>query len=68
MTINCKEMYLNVFDLNTNQSYVAFKKKLSNFLVMSRETSNVQGGHKPGKHGKPGKLREFENLSKTQGK
>ena len=20
-----------------------------------------QGGHKPGKHGKPGKLREFEN-------
>ena len=26
-----------------------------------------QGGHKPGKHGKPGKLREFENLSKSQG-
>ena len=21
----------------------------------------IQGGHKPGKHGKPGKLREFEN-------
>ena len=25
-------------------------------------------GHKPGKHGKPGKLREFEKLSKSQGK
>ena len=29
--------------------------------------SNTQGGHKPGKHGKPGKLREFEKLSKSQG-
>ena len=28
----------------------------------------MQGGHKPGKHGKPGKLREFEKLSKSQGK
>ena len=28
----------------------------------------VQGGHRPGKHGKPGKLREFEKLSKSQGK
>ena len=27
-----------------------------------------QGGHKPGKHGKPGKLRESEKLSKFQGK
>ena len=27
-----------------------------------------QGGHKPGKHGKPGKLREFEKLSKSQRK
>ena len=27
-----------------------------------------QGGHKPGKHGKPGKLREFEKLSLSQGK
>ena len=27
----------------------------------------TQGGHKPGKHGKPGKLRDFEKLSKTQG-
>ena len=26
------------------------------------------GGHKPGKHGKPGKLREFEKLSTFQGK
>ena len=26
-----------------------------------------QGGHKPGKHGKPGKLREFEKLLKSQG-
>ena len=25
-------------------------------------------GYKPGKHGKPGKLREFEKLSKFQGK
>ena len=30
--------------------------------------SFLQGGHKPGKHGKPGKLREFEKLSKSQGK
>ena len=28
----------------------------------------IQGGHKPGKHGKPGKLREYEKLSKSQGK
>ena len=28
----------------------------------------LQGGHKPGKHGKPGKLREFEKLSNSQGK
>ena len=28
----------------------------------------TQGGHRPGKHGKPGKLREFEKLSKSQGK
>ena len=27
-----------------------------------------QGGHKPGKHGKPGKLREFKKLSTSQGK
>ena len=27
-----------------------------------------QGGHKPEKHGKPGKLMEFEKLSKSQGK
>ena len=27
-----------------------------------------QGGHIPGKYGKPGKLREFEKLSKSQGK
>ena len=29
---------------------------------------NDQGSHKPGKHGKPGKLREFQKLSKSQGK
>ena len=28
----------------------------------------LQGGHKPGKHGKPRKRREFEKLSKSQGK
>ena len=28
----------------------------------------LQGGHKPGKHGKPGKLKEFEKLSKSQGR
>ena len=27
-----------------------------------------QGGHKSGKHGKPGKLKEFEKWSKFQGK
>ena len=31
-------------------------------------TEMVQGGHKPGKHGKPRKLREFEQLSKSLGK
>ena len=31
-------------------------------------TKLVQSGHKPEKHGKPGKLREFEKLSKSQGK
>ena len=29
---------------------------------------SVQSGHKPGRHGKPGNLREFEKLSKSQGK
>ena len=28
----------------------------------------LQDGHKPGKHGKPGKHREFEKLSESQGK
>ena len=28
----------------------------------------MQSGHKPGKHGKPGKLREIEKLLKSQGK
>ena len=28
----------------------------------------LQGDHKPGQHGKPRKLREFEKLSKSQGK
>ena len=27
----------------------------------------IQGGHKPGKHGKPGKLRKFEKLSESPG-
>ena len=35
--------------------------------VLCRDV-HFQGGHKPGKHGKPGKLREFEKLSKSQGK
>ena len=34
----------------------------------NRPCMDVQGGHKPGKRGKPGKLREFEKLSKSQGK
>ena len=28
----------------------------------------LHGGHKPGKHGKPGKLNGFEKLSKSAGK
>ena len=28
----------------------------------------AKGDHKPGKHGKPGKFREFKKLSKSQGK
>ena len=35
---------------------------------LSVKEALCQGGHKPGKHGKPGKLREFEKLSKSQGK
>ena len=38
--------------------YVLYPQSLSNY---------TQGGHKPGKHGKLGKLREFEKLSKSQG-
>ena len=34
----------------------------------SHVPEETQGGHKPGKHGKPGKLREFEKLSKSHGK
>ena len=34
----------------------------------SKIRKNIQGGHNPGKHGKPGKLRKFEKLSKSQGK
>ena len=31
----------------------------------NKKLSHIQGGHKAGKHGKPGKLREFEKLSKS---
>ena len=37
-------------------------------LVVENAPGCHQGGHKPGKHEKPGKLREFEKLSKSQGK
>ena len=36
-------------------------KKSSRTLILA------QVGHKPGTHGKPGKLREFEKLLKYQG-
>ena len=32
------------------------------------EANLMQGGHRPGKRGKTGKLRKFEKLSKSQGK
>ena len=35
-------------------------------LLTNMAAAIEQGGHKPGKHGKPGKLREFEKLSKSQ--
>ena len=35
------------------------------FLQTTLGLSSDQGGHKPGKHGKPGKLREVEKLSKS---
>ena len=38
------------------------------YNIQILETSNLQGGHKPGKHGKPGIIREFEKLFKSQGK
>ena len=48
---------------------------ISHFLLILDNFHNAyltlnikQGGHKPGKHGKPGKLREFEKLLKSQGK
>ena len=34
----------------------------------SHVPGKTQDGHKPVKHGKPEKLREFEKLSKSQGK
>ena len=37
-------------------------------VFYKRNAFHFQGGHKPGKHGKPRKLREFEKLSKSQGK
>ena len=52
---------LNVW--TTNDFIVNLKVKSFNNVM-----SFSQGGHKPGKHGKPGKLREFEKLSKSQGK
>ena len=36
--------------------------------ICQKGKSYIQGGYEPGKHGKPGKLREFEKLSKSQGK
>ena len=52
------------------------ESKVSDFLLSLSSNAatcffsfnSKQGGHKPGKHGKPGKLREFEKLSKSQGK
>ena len=44
-------------------SYQGMQSGLSVFLV----GEFGQDGHTPGKHGKPGKLREFEKLSKSQG-
>ena len=40
------------------------------FLVINTQIwiSIYQGGHKPEKHGKPGKHREFEKMSKSQEK
>ena len=40
----------------------------SNHLNSINSDCKSQGGHKPGRHGKPGKLWEFEKLSKSQGK
>ena len=37
-------------------------------VIHGAESGNLQAGHKPGKHGKPRKLREFEKLSNSQGK
>ena len=44
------------------------QSKLKKYHDYTYKTVPLQGGHKPGKHGKPGKLREFEKLSKSQGK
>ena len=47
------------------------KREQENLKYLSKwkETlKELQGGHKPGKHGKPAKLRELEKLSKSQGK
>ena len=37
------------------------QSKLKKYHDYTYKTVLLQGGHKPGKHGKPGKLREFEN-------
>ena len=47
-----------------------FNLALKGFFVQPAKTGTVtwQSVHKSGKDGKPGKLREFENLTKSQGK
>ena len=42
--------------------------KLPGFNILESHSNINQGGHKLGKHGKPGKLGEFEKLSKCQEK
>ena len=49
------------------------KKRFGHYAILKNLSlksprSVWTGNHKPGKHGKHGKLREFEKLSKSQGK
>ena len=57
--------FLFSFEEHTNVCLNCNSLLLSGILRLTNPFLN-HGGHKPGKHEKPGKLKEFEKLLKTQ--